>query len=1438
MGKNLYNLTSPQKAILYTEQFYKNTTVNNICGTVLIKQKINFEKLINAIHIFLKENDSFRIRLTLNDKQEYKQYFSNDYILDSNPIILLNSYDDLLLLENKIASIPFSLVDSQLFKIQLFRFKDNSGGFIVNAHHLVADACTASLVASKIITIYSSLVQGINSTDSPTSYINYINSEKSYFSDAKFKKDKEYWEEIFSTNYEVASIPSIKDENTVSCRANRKSFTISNSNMKLINEFCSKYKISVFNFFMGIYAIYISKVTSLEKFIIGTPILNRSNFVEKNTPGMFISTLPFKFFIDKNYSFIDLCKNIAFDALSMFRHQKYPYENILEYIRKNNPSQPNLYDILISYQNTKTNRNSSDIDYEVRWTFNKNVADSMQIHLFDMNDEGILNIAYDYRMNKYTQEDIVRLHNRICYIISQLLSSNNLLIKDIEIITPEEKNFILNDFNNTYMDYNKTLTVIDLFEKQVKKNPNNIALIFEDHSFTYKELNKKANQLAYYLLDNGIKAKDVVGIMIHRSSEMIIAILAVLKLGATYLPIDPEYPIERINYMLEDSHSKTILVHSATLNLNIGDNYTKINVDINSDFYNNQNTNNLNTKINPKDLIYLIYTSGSTGKPKGVMITHQNITNFILGEKQYINFSKSKVMVSVTTICFDIFALEIWGALTSGIKLVLASDVEQVSPFKLKELCEKNNVTMIQTTPSRYSAILADIDKDDDFWNIFSDIMVGGEPFPKLLLQKLRTNVHANIFNMYGPTETTVWSTIKDLTKSSKITVGIPIANTTCYILDKDMNILPPGVPGELYIGGDGVCPGYWNRDELTNDKFKPSPFKTGETIYNTNDLAYIDYNGEIVHLGRTDFQVKIRGYRIELEEIQTKILGFHGIKDAVVLAKDNKFLVCYYVANKECNFSEITSYLLESLPNYMIPAYFIKIPSIPLTPNGKLNRNLLPEIPSEEQNIEGPSTKTEKQLAEVITNILGKKKLNINSSFLDLGLDSLNIIKAQTMLLKYNYVLTTQDFYKYPTIKKLSQRIDANISNFDEQDVQIPKQFKHTNANLEEALNNINIDDDTLGNVFLTGSNGFVGIHVLYELLNTTNNTIYCLVRGRSYEHSLERLTKAYKFYFNTDISKYINDRVIVVSGDVTLPNFGIDISVFNTYINKFSTIIHTAAIVKHYGSFSDFEKININGTKSISAFAFAYKKRLIHISSISVSGNYLVKQCNRNVTFSENTLYIGQHYTDNVYVNSKFESEKIVLSYMEKGLIAQIHRIGILSARYSDGMFQEKIYENAFYNRLKSMVQIGAVTDSMLPQMIEFTPIDYCAGAIVLLAKQSACNNKIYNLYNPNLVSIKDLIVSFKKSNVLISILSEKEFDERLHMLSSESDSSLSYIINDVTYNSNHLLTLNYDYTVHIKSDFTQKYLEKLNFKWPYPDSDYIKKLLDYMKKTHFIN
>ena len=1111
MKEKFYDLTNPQKSIWYTEQFFQGSCVNNLCGTVAIDQVVNFDILKKAIYKFVEDNDSFRINLFYDENGEVKQKFTDFKPFDIELIDLKNE-EELIELENNMVDIPFSILNSYLHNFKMYRLPNGKGGFILTAHHLICDACTAGLVASKTINIYSSLLENEEISEPTTSYINYINSEEEYLSSNKFEKDKEYWNNVFESIPEIGIIPSIKQDDPNVCRASRKSFIFSKDQVEKLNDFCSSNKISAFNFFMAIYAIYVGKVSGFDDFVLGTPILNRSTFVEKNTPGMFISTVPFRFDMKGDISFIDFAKKISFDCLGMFRHQKYPYQNILEDIRKKNPTQPNLYDILISYQNTRTNRNTSKVPYEVRWTFNHNLADSMQIHLSDMNDDGLLNISYDYRLDKYDEDDILYLHERICFMIDEVLKDKSLLINNIEIVTPKEKDVILNKFNDTYLKYDTTKTVVDYFEEQVKKTPDNVALVCENKTLTYKELNEKANSLAHYLRENNVNVGDIVGIMVHRSTEMIVGLLAILKVGACYLPIDPEYPTDRINYILNDSESKTLLVHTSTLNTLSDSKYKKINIDLNSDIYATHKVCNLNTIIKPNNLIYMIYTSGSTGNPKGVMITHRNINNFIISEKNVIDFTPEKVMVSVTTICFDIFALEIWCSLTSGMKVILASDLEQLSPNLLRDLCIKNKVSMIQTTPSRFSALLADVDKLD-FLNTFTDIMVGGEPFPKLLLDKLQKYSNANIYNMYGPTETTVWSTIKDLSNTSNITIGKPIGNTTCYILDKNKNLLPIGVPGELYIGGDGVTKGYWKRNTLTSEKFIVSPFSKDNVIYNTNDLAYFNKEGEIIHLGRTDFQVKIRGYRIELEEIQNKLLSFEGISDCVVISKDNKFLVCYYVADKKYPSSSLSSFLLESLPNYMIPAYFVKLDTIPLTPNGKLNRHLLPDVVEEEKEITQASTDTEIKISQVISNILDINNLDINTPFLNLGLDSLGIIKAQTMLLKYNFILTTQDFYKYSTIKKLADRIDSNIYNYQEQDIKIPDEFKHKPDEILSKISSVNKNEDCLNNVFLTGANGFVGIHVLYELLNTTNNAIYCLVRGKSIEHSLERLKKAVLF-------------------------------------------------------------------------------------------------------------------------------------------------------------------------------------------------------------------------------------------------------------------------------------------------------------------------------------
>ena len=1022
MKNKIYDLTNPQKSIWLTEQFYNGTSVNNICGTMIIDGKMDFSKLKKAIYTFVQDNDAFRLKF-FYDKTELKQEVLSSVQFDI-PLIELSNDADLLALEQRVVSTPFD-INKSLFNFHMFRFSENKCGFMVCMHHLISDACTASLVANKIINIYTSLLKEEEISELATSYIDYINAENEYLSSKKFEKDKEYWNSVFETVPEIGNIPSIKQENKNSCQAKRKTFVLSKEEVENINTFCSKNKISAFNFFMALYAIYVGKVSGLDDFVLGTPILNRSTFVEKNTPGMFISTVPFRFNLTDSLSFIDFARKIASDSLGMFRHQKYPYQNILEDIRKKNPTQPNLYDILISYQNTRTNRNSSDVPYEVRWTFNNNVADSMQIHLFDMNDAGLLNISYDYRLDKYDEEDICDIHNRICYMIEQVLACDSLLIDDIKITTPKERDIILNEFNNTSLEYDTNKTVVDYFEEQVIKTPDNIALVCEYTEITYKKLNEEANKLAHYLKQNNVKNKDFVGIMVHRSPEMIIGLLAILKVGACYLPIDPEYPTDRILYMLQDSNCKTVLVHNDTYNL-INDNYNKINISLDSSIYNSNEVENLNINIAPNDLIYTIYTSGSTGNPKGVMLTHQNINNFIIGEKQHIDFSENKVMVSVTTICFDIFALEIWCSLTSGMKVVLANDAEQMSPILLRELCKKHNVNMIQTTPSRFSTLLANTNSLD-FLDDFTDIMVGGEPFPKLLLEKFHKYSKAKIFNMYGPTETTVWSTIKDLTNTSNITIGKPIANTTCYILDKNKNLLPPYVAGELYIGGDGVSNGYWKREELTNEKFISSPFKDNEIIYNTNDLAYFTKEGELVHLGRTDFQVKIRGYRIELEEIENKVIKFPNIVNCVVNPVDNASKLCaYYISDEEINISDLRNYLSQELPNYMVPNYFVKMESFPHTPNGKINKKALP-LPEINTYKEIVSARNEfdKYIATELQKALNLDAISITDSFFDIGGDSLTAINLCTKISnEYNIDFMVRDIFDSPIIKDMSDKI------------------------------------------------------------------------------------------------------------------------------------------------------------------------------------------------------------------------------------------------------------------------------------------------------------------------------------------------------------------------------------------------------------------------------
>lgn len=1138
-------LTNPQKSIWVTEQYYKGTSINNICGTVVLEEKIEFKKFEEAVNIVSQKHDNFKLKMKIQEEKVFQEISTEKNKIE---IIEVSDIKEMKEKIEKISRIPFKLNNSLLFKFYIFKFENGQGALLCKIHHLIADAWAIALICQEIIKTYSALKNNQEAdTKAISSYIDYMESEKEYLKSEKFQKDKMYWAEKFQTIPEVATIPGNKTGtiDITNAKAERKEYEISKTEVEQMKQYCKINNISLYNFFMAIYAIYISEISNLDEFVIGTPILNRTNFKEKNTLGMFINMAPLKIDLNGISDFKAFVKRIALDSLGMLKHQKYSYQTLLEDLRQKNKNIPNLYNILISYQVTNTQTEEKDIKYKTEWTFNGYCAENMDIQICDINDTGSLTISYDYKTSLYEEKEIENIHKRILNIISQVINKENIELKDIEIVTQQEKEKLLIEFNNTRLEYDETETIIHQFENQVKITPNKIAIVSNNQKLTYKQLNEKANMLAQHMIENGVKKNDIVGIMINRSQEMAIGLIAILKCGATYLPIDPEYPQERISYMLENSEAKVVLVNSKTEE-KVKQKCTKVNVEA----VESSNKENINLKTEANSLVYLIYTSGSTGKPKGVRITNKNLNNFVNGMKQLIDFNEDNVMVSVTTICFDIFGLEMWCSLTSGQTLIIANEEEQNNPALLNKLCLQNNVNMIQTTPSRYSVIFEDINNIKFFENI-TDILVGGESINEKVLQNMKENTKAKIFNVYGPTETTIWSTVKELTKEKEITIGKPIANTQCYILNKNHKILPIHVPGELYIGGDGVSEGYLKRDELNQEKFIKSPFTSDKKIYNTNDLAYYLENGDIVHLGRTDFQVKIRGFRIELGEIENAIEKNENIKQAIVIKKKlengHDALIAYYTTKNENNSQDLNNKLKESLndelPQYMVPQYFIKIEKMPYTPNGKIDRKELEKIELQkiDRKIIKPRNELDEELIKIVGDMLQVREVSLLDTILELGGDSLTAITLSTKILsKYNVQINIKDILSNCSIKDISDYIKENKS-YNIERIEIKKAPNQDVYPLSSAQRRIYYNVKMTEDNIVYNMPGAILVEEIVEKENVKN--IFEKIADR---HSVLRT----KFVLDNDnVVQKIEDKI-----EIDIPTYQITETQVNDVIKTFS--------------------------------------------------------------------------------------------------------------------------------------------------------------------------------------------------------------------------------------------------------------------------------------------
>ncbi|MGN1195437.1 MAG: amino acid adenylation domain-containing protein, partial [Acutalibacteraceae bacterium] len=964
-----------------------------------------------------------------------------------------------------------------------------------------------------------------------------------------------------------------------------------------------------------------------------------------------------------------------------------------------------------------------------------------------------------------------------------------------------------------------------IFEKQAKNTPDRKAVVACDRTLTYSELNRLSNITANELIARGFKKGGKAVILLSRTSKIFTSIFGILKAGGAFIPTCPDYPRERIESIIEDSEADFVITEGKLLDV-----YNKtVNVD---ELLAGSNSDDPNIDVSGNDLAYLIYTSGSTGKPKGVMLCHKGISN-------YITYSEANTHVrtivdngtaygSVTTVAFDMSLKETVMSLCNGLTLVFANEEQTMEPSSLAKCLTENNVDVFNSTPSRLLLYM----ELEEFAKAMANckvILSGGEKYPDKLLKLLQERTNAKILNTYGPTEITVSSNCKDLTEACGISIGKPLMNYIEHIVDSDGNLLPVGVVGELLISGCGVALGYNRLPEQTKKAFIEY---NGERTYCSGDYAKWTKNGDVIILGRTDNQVKLRGLRIELGEIEKRISNISGIKSVIVLIrKVNKTdaICAYYTADSQLDCDDIRNELKKSLTEYMIPTAFVQLDSMPLTPNGKINTKLLPE-PSAPDTKEGlePSTLLEKKLCEIYEKVLDLDKVYADGNFFDLGGSSLTVTRVVILANKANIDISYGDVFANPTPASLAKLLDKNTEKEDPEDL---SNFDYGNINkllMNNRLDSIkNGEMQEIGDVLLTGAAGFLGIHILYELIHRYTGKIYCMLRDKKNTSAEKHLNTIFFYYFEESLKEKYADRVIVLNGDVT------DLRSFDKFLQyKIDTVINCAANVKHFSKGTDIEDVNLYGLLNVIDFCKQADARLIHVSTMSIGGVYIGTP-GEVTSLEETDLYFGQQQISK-YTMSKFLAERAILDEAAKGFNAKIMRVGNLSARNSDGMYQINFTTNTFMGRLKSNLIIGKYPYDMIEKPFELSPIDSVAEAILLLA-QTPKECTVFHPFNNHTLMMGDLYLEMDRNGLHSEAAETDEFEKALE--TAQQDPEKAKILSSMIAYQN-LAHGQQVYTVEKNNKYTMQVLYRMGFRWPETSHDYMKRFIKVLKDLGFFD
>jgi amino acid adenylation domain-containing protein len=1014
-----YPLTASQKRIWILSQFEGGSKAYNIFGAFEMVGDLDMDALQKASQYLIVRHESLRTKFIQKDGEILQKILPIEEVNFSIEVLQQTSDPDRLVAA--FYNTEFDLTQAPLLKAQVIPVTPTKHILVFAIHHIIGDGWSMEIFSGELIKSYNDIHQNLEVTlpELPIQYKDYAFWIESEAIQDQLEEQEIYWLSEFSGELPKLTLPTYQPRPSINGYEGdviHKQFPLDwSTTLKRVAE---KEEATLFMILMAGVNNVLSRYAGNSDIILGVPTSGRGHSVVKNQIGLYLNTLAIRTKLNSDISFRELIQLQKQKMIKAYTNEMYPFDQLVEKLKlERDTSRTALFDVMVVLQNQQNMTLQQSQNFE-EITINSYNAVTPKVSLFDMTFSfseynGHIELALEYNTDLYKASFIKRLIEHLQNLMSEGVKNPETPIDQLQILSEREQQYILSGSTKT-LAYNTKETLVGVFEATVQKSFSHIALLVEDKALSYEEFNNKVNQFANYISAiYKVQKGDFVGVKLDRTQELPIAILAVMKLGAVYVPIDPAYPEERIQYIQNDSNC-TCVIDEKTC----------------EDFLSKQDefpTENLHITIDAEATAYIIYTSGTTGNPKGVMITHKNAMAMLAWAKEEFNTAHFDTVYAVTSHCFDLSIYELFFPISVGKTIRLLPNA-----LAILDTVENDKNVLINTVPSSMRSLL---ESDMSFDNVRM-VNLAGEAFPVDIAQKLLAT-NAEIRNLYGPSEDTTYSTAYrlDSTKTYKnsIPIGKPIANTTAYILDKNLQLVPTGVIGRLYLSGDGVTQGYLRKEASTKEKFIENPFKKGTLMYDTGDIASWQEDGNIQFLGREDNQIKLRGYRIELEEIETAIrAASEHIAQAVVLVKkhqQHETLVAYFTKKETVDIALVKKYLSEKLPSYMIPSHLELLDEIPLTPNGKIDRKALEKLKiSMQVTLEyvAPKNEIEEALAMIWKEVLGVKKVGVTNNFFELGGHSLLAITLINEINK-KFPQTTfhiRNLFKNSTIESMAALI------------------------------------------------------------------------------------------------------------------------------------------------------------------------------------------------------------------------------------------------------------------------------------------------------------------------------------------------------------------------------------------------------------------------------